>query len=299
MTDATVVEETIEAIERIPTAHLNGTTKKQQVIILSVTVVAGLLVGGGVSHILTKKSLTTKFEAKLEEEMEGMRVFYARSNKADVETGRPLTPKDVFEGGLQVDKETKRVLTDYQGKGNAHRIMETPKIVAEPPVATEAELMEGTWVQSADGTEMTQENIFAGREPVEDENWDLVSEIVNRTPEKPFILSHDEYYEGEQEYEQDELTFYAGDGILADTQDVEVDDVEGTVGIAHLAMFGHGSRDANIVYIRNDRLRCDFEVTKSPGTYAHEVMQFEADDNSETELRHSDSRPRKMRYSDE
>lgn len=293
MTEATVVEETIDAIERIPTAHLNGTTKKQQIIILGVTAVAGLLVGGGISHILTKKKLSTKYEEMLNHEIDEARRFYALANKTD-DAGRPLKPQDVFQG-LQVDAETKRAMVDYQSKGGHGTV---PKIVAEPPVATEEELAEGTWIQSADGTEMVQENIFMGREPIEDD-WDLVTEITNRTPAKPYIISHDEYYEAESEYEQDELTFFAGDGILADTQQVEVEDPESTVGIAHLAMFGHGSKDANIVYVRNDRLRCDFEVTKSPGKYAHEVMGLEAGDDGETELSHSDRRPRKMRDSDE
>lgn len=283
-----VVEETLDTIERIPNLNLNGTTKKQQIIILGATAVVSALVAGTVSHFVTRKFLTTKFDKITAEEVEKAKHFFARTNKLNTD-GTPLTPQDVFEG-LQVDEATAAML-NYQGKGHV--------ITAEPPVATEEELAEGTFHASEDGTLMIEDNphnVFNGREPVEDD-WDIVEEVANRTPQLPYIISHDEFYENNPEFEQDELTFYEGDQQLADTQGVLVDNPVVTVGEDNLK-FGHGSLDANTVFIRNEKLRCDFEVTKSTGKYAHEVMGLDMEEQQSRELRHSMRRPLKMRSTD-
>lgn len=287
-----VVEETVETIERIPNLNLNGTTKKQQIIILGTTAVASLLVGGAVSHFITKKVLTTKFDKVLETEMDATRAHYNRLYKVS-DSGVPLTPQDVFEG-LQVDDETKQALETYQGKGHV--------ITAEPPVASSDELSDGTYTLNGDGTATKDEpvevnNIFEGHEPYEDE-WDIIEEVANRTPAAPYVISHDEFYEADQDYEQDELTFYAGDQQLADSNGVLVSDPVSSIG-DNLVHFGHGSHNANVVYVRNDRLRTDFEITRSPGKYAHEVMGMEMEETEATEIRHSMRRPRKMRSTDE
>lgn len=286
-----VVEETVEAIERIPSLNLNGTTKKQQIIILGTTAVVSLLVGGTVSHFVTKKVLATKFDKVLAQEMDATRAHYNRMYKVS-DAGVPLTPQDVFEN-LQVDDKTKEAMEAYQGKGHV--------ITAEPPVATEAELMNGTYVRNGDGT-VTQEqpvevkNIFEDHEPLDDD-WDFVEEVANRTPAAPYVISHQEYFEAEQDYEQEDLTYFVGDQQLADSNGVLVSDPAGTIG--DNLLFGHGSLNANVVYVRNDRLKCDFEITKSFGKYAHEVLGLDMEETEETEIRHSMRRPRKMRSTDE
>ena len=50
-----------------------------------------------------------------------------------------------------------------------------------------------------------------------------------------------------------------------------VDDPDSTVGLENMSQFGNGSDDHDIVYIRNNRIACDFEVVRNKGSYAELV----------------------------
>lgn len=60
------------------------------------------------------------------------------------------------------------------------------------------------------------------------------------------------------------LTLYSDD-ILADNRDEIVEDIDGTVGADYKEYFG--KYDDNVVWIRNERLNIDYEITKDEGTY--------------------------------
>lgn len=74
--------------------------------------------------------------------------------------------------------------------------------------------------------------------------------------DKPYVISPDEF--GEKDgYEKISLSYY-NDQILADEDDVAVDNVEETVGFDSLNHFGEYEDDS--VFVRNDRLKCDYEI---------------------------------------
>lgn len=73
--------------------------------------------------------------------------------------------------------------------------------------------------------------------------------------EKPYVIEPNEY--GECGYETVELTYYS-DGVLADDMDNVVDDVDDIVGLDSLTQFGEYEDDS--VHVRNDRLKCDYEI---------------------------------------
>jgi hypothetical protein len=68
------------------------------------------------------------------------------------------------------------------------------------------------------------------------------------------------------------MTWYSGDNVLVDDKDQPVDNVNKIVGIENLQYFGRWSDQENIVYIRNERLTAMFEVLRSEGKYAIEVL---------------------------
>lgn len=85
-----------------------------------------------------------------------------------------------------------------------------------------------------------------------------------RVKAKPYII--DEREAGECEgYPIASLTYYS-DYILADENDEPVDDVEGYVGADALLQLKVGPSD--VVYVRNDRLGCDFEIMADLRRYA-------------------------------
>lgn len=123
-------------------------------------------------------------------------------------------------------------------------------------------------LNTAEGVEdRTERNVFDTAK-VED-NWDYAAEKLKRDPGRPYVIHVDE--RGESGYEEITLTYYAGDDVLCDNDDKVVDDKDRVVGEVHLDMFGHGSKDAAIVYVRNEYLNLDIEVVRSEQTYAEEV----------------------------
>lgn len=81
--------------------------------------------------------------------------------------------------------------------------------------------------------------------------------------EKPYVISQNEYGEF-GDYMEISLTYYE-DGILADDDDEIIDDVAAVLGTDFMNEF-----EDDVVLIRNDARKCDYEVVRDYRSY-HEV----------------------------
>jgi hypothetical protein len=99
------------------------------------------------------------------------------------------------------------------------------------------------------------ENIYTSKEPDMDE--------------EPYVIPPDEYGE-KDDYECVSLTYYA-DSVLTDDFDNVIEDVEGSVGFESLSHFGEYEDDS--VFVRNDRLKCDYEILLDARTYEDVLNQ--------------------------
>jgi hypothetical protein len=107
--------------------------------------------------------------------------------------------------------------------------------------------------------------LFTGK----DDDWNYADEMRTRTSDTPYILNVDEYMADERDYRQSTLTYYRGDNILCDELDTPIYDIDKIVGKLE---FGKGSRDPTIVYIRNEQLEAEYEVSLDFGYYQVEVL---------------------------
>ncbi len=90
------------------------------------------------------------------------------------------------------------------------------------------------------------------------------------TPEnKPYYVISPEEFGEIEEYEQISLTYYA-DQILADENDDVIKDIDAVIGAESLTHFGEYEDDS--VFVRNDRLKCDFEILMDTRLYS-EVLR--------------------------
>ena len=96
------------------------------------------------------------------------------------------------------------------------------------------------------------------------------------TVDKPYVIAPEEFGDLD-DYEIISLTYYA-DQILADDNDVIVDDVEDVVGFDSLNSFGEYEYDS--VFVRNDRLKCDYEILLDQRKYSSVIRRkpHEVDD---------------------
>jgi len=126
-------------------------------------------------------------------------------------------------------------------------------------------------------------NIFKA----EDSEWDYESELAERDPDKPYIIHRDEFFGEEMDCTQTTITYYAGDNILCDERDTPIYNPEQVVG---QLMFGHGSNDPNVVYVRNERLQAEYEILLDHGHYQVEILGQSIDEKLAAEdLKHSRS----------
>ena len=110
--------------------------------------------------------------------------------------------------------------------------------------------------------------------PLEEEE-DIDQEFLEDLKE-PYMISIDDFDAGYPErYNTESLTYYAVDDILANDEDEIINDAESTIGADALDHFGaeatEMSGDSETMYIRNEKLHCDYEVTRIHQSY-HQVV---------------------------
>lgn len=125
---------------------------------------------------------------------------------------------------------------------------------------------------------------------------DVVPEEEDRDPEHPYLITKEECFESATEFDQVTVTYYVGDDVLVDDKESPIDEVDEIVGVSNLQRFGEGSGDPNVVYVRNNRLGLDYEIVRSKGKYAVDVLGLPDPDQ---EIRHAYNTPRRFRVDDD
>lgn len=120
----------------------------------------------------------------------------------------------------------------------------------------------------ADGeNEKVDEDRLEYEKIVSDNKYATESEEVKEDQDmddgKPYVIAPEEY--GDCDYATVSLTIYA-DGIVTNEQDKIVDNVDELVGNESLTHFGEYEDDS--VYVRNDKLKIDFEILKDYRDYS-------------------------------
>lgn len=135
------------------------------------------------------------------------------------------------------------------------------------------------------------ENVF-DRDGPEDPGpvlWNYAAEMANRKSGEPYVIHIDEFSTPPAEFDRMSVTWFEGDDVMIDGRDIPIDDPDTVVGLENLEKFGHGSENPHTVYVRNEELNLDIEVTKSFGTFAEHVgVSPPGEDDGE--LRHSADR---------
>ena len=111
-----------------------------------------------------------------------------------------------------------------------------------------------------------QEELSNYVKKVEDLGYTNYADIKQRAESRPYVIRPEEAGDKEEEgYYIISLSYYA-DGVVADDDGEILEDVEGTITEEALTHFGEYEDDS--VYVRNDRLKIDYEILMDPRTYA-------------------------------
>jgi hypothetical protein len=249
-------------------------------IILGISCIA---VGAGigvVAYRIARRRLEKEFENRLDTEIDSMRDFYIRRYKG-AEYSTPQSAAEALGANKEETEEAETAAQILEANKGIRLVDEQKQAADQPSVAydkvkvkTDTVLkgveitQNGTGVEVADKDIVVERNVFVEGRPLVTDDWDAEAEEANRNPEKPYVISHDEFMENSFEHAQVRLVYYEDDDILAEADDSIIFEVESVVGTDNLSQFGRGSRDPNIVYIRNERNEYDYEVVKNTGSYA-------------------------------
>lgn len=128
--------------------------------------------------------------------------------------------------------------------------------------------------------EETVVNVFRNN----DDTWNYEEEFSTRNSMNPYVIALEEFKEDEFGFHQTTVTYYEGDDVMVDESDTPIYNFHQIIGELK---FGHGSQDKNVVYIRNEKEKQEWEVLRHAGHFAHEVLGLELEQEDEKELRHS------------
>lgn len=119
------------------------------------------------------------------------------------------------------------------------------------------------------------------------EQWNWEDELLHREGNTLYTIHYNEFVNNESNYNQETLTYYAGDDILTDQLNTPIYDYQKMTGPI---TFGHGSNDKNVVFIRNELLHIEWEILKDEGKYQDESLIYEIEKNYEADdIKHSNN----------
>ena len=115
-------------------------------------------------------------------------------------------------------------------------------------------------------TAKLQESGYTNYSAISSEKPEELEQPSKEEIDKPYVISPDDFGEFDY-YNQISLTYYA-DGVLTEGDDI-IEDVDDIVGEESLSHFGEYEDDA--VHVRNDRLKCDYEILWDNRNYSDVV----------------------------
>ena len=161
----------------------------------------------------------------------------------------------------------------------------------EPEEETEGELEDTgspiEWIGPDPRLQPPAEEVYISNvfDDTGDGEWDEELELSKRSADAPYIIKVDEFISNDTGFSQTTLTYYSKDEVVADERNVPVYDHNKFLG--DNLKFGHGSRNADVVYIRNVQRQAEFEVIRFDGSHQEEMLGIYEEKAIENELRHS------------
>lgn len=204
---------------------------------------AGAVAGYFYAHGRLEHEYNQRFAEEIERELDA----YDRVNK----TGRYSNIEDLAAERLPKRNPGETIPEDIGGAP------------FDPPKVTDEEL-----VRTIDHLKYNPDV----RQPESWENGVVLTEVDDESDtttdrDDPYVISVEVFKAAEKGYETPQLFYYMGDKVLVDSQG-DVVDIESYVGsLDVLTKFGHGSNEIDFLYVRNDRLSCDFEIERFHDSY--------------------------------
>jgi len=139
-------------------------------------------------------------------------------------------------------------------------------------IFSKREDVDGTDLRMKADNAKEKHNVIEYTARLREQGYINYSEEVKQEPmivdKAPYVIAPEEFGDLD-DYETISLTYYA-DQILADDNDQLVEDIQDVVGFESLNSFGEYEDDS--VFVRNDRLKCDYEILLDKRKYSNVII---------------------------
>jgi hypothetical protein len=202
-------------------------------------VAVGMLAGGGTATLILKKH----YQRILDEEVASVKAAYKDLKKQNLDLIDVVTqPKPVVEKDKPLSEDdilnisAAKLISDH-GYGGGVIEEEAPRF----------KLYDRTTVNF---------------NPADEE----------RGEEEPYVISLAEFSNDEEDFDKITLRYFEEDDTLTEELRKDTPLPIESVGAANLLRFGVGSEDEEIVYVRNEKLKIDFEIVRDEGSYTETAL---------------------------
>ncbi|QCG77547.1 hypothetical protein SEA_DIZZYRUDY_51 [Microbacterium phage DizzyRudy] len=248
-----------------------------------ISAVGGGVAGGVLTYLTVNRALRTRYEEWANAEIDSVKARYAQLNgesKTNFFIQQAENPSAEIEEAIEAGKkilEQMNYIPAESDEDSPHPSARTLSIFEQgvDPAVAEAELEEDSDDDEDDIS------LSGGYQVIDGE---------------PFLITEAEYFENEPEYELDTLTYYELDDTLTDDKNVQIPDVDKSVGERHLHMFPKVKpNEKSSVYVRNDEHETLYEIIRIEERYAITILGMTEE---ELGLKPAKQRPKKMRDAD-
>lgn len=242
----------------------------------------GVALGFGLGWFISKSVTTKTLRTVLEQELKDMENYFERRG-TETTAKRNVTkpsPQELFED-QHGREELDTIISAYRSDA------ETFREVNDGRAPTDDELRAMGEPESEELSNLRTDSVFDMPNP-EDVGDEIDPPIILRTPDKPYVIPIGDFMsdveEDYEDYDKITITYYSEDGVLTDDADKVIPDIDKSIGLLNLKKFGKDSDNADIVYVRNERIKTDFEIARVDGSYTKIVLGFDSK-TSKKELR--------------
>lgn len=105
------------------------------------------------------------------------------------------------------------------------------------------------------------------------ETFRSYNKIVNKLyidETKPMVITESQFNDECEIHDKITVLYYVN-GVITDEYNELMDDIDKVIGINNLSLFGYGSSDKDVLYVRNNMLKIDYEILKQHTEYQTDI----------------------------
>lgn len=189
----------------------------------------------------------------------------------DPEEPEPLESEEVEED-TEMTREAALALTNYAGISVGKSSLEQEKEI----VASRRKPRTGKKVIPSDPPAPVEEDHIPSASDIEARAKDVLKGTDSlKNYKRPYVIDFDTYKDSASEgYEQVVLEYYKGDEVFTDYTDMVVSKsrIKQVIGLENLEKFGLVSNLPDVLHVRCEQFKMDFEINRSNKKYSVEVL---------------------------